>query len=253
MTKINSPHFKETHQGREHFLTEKRPGSFSFTLSTNEGDQVNFFGLIDQNKMPQELLAMKFTCHQQSAYTGVIDTYIDLILGKNEMEITSLAFREVENYLRTENNTPSILSPKQQEGLMSQIILFFASTKKNLLQVFNGDQKEKGAKQSPTIKNDYSPILPSILSKYPEENYISLNSDKKYAFISEVARNYIGPQLNKDGGDISIVFADDSMVVINYLGACLQCHYSLSSTLTFIQQVMRNETQNMSLLVMTDS
>lgn len=247
--RVTSPHFFENSQDSHTFIQEQRAGHFDFLIEMKNITPVTFFGLIDKNQSPQKLLAIKYTCAAPEVHTALIDAYIDLITEKDEMKIDGISFREVDSFMRDKNDI-SALGDKNSIALA-----FFELTKKKINELFNDHKAPQisGQRISPTIRENYQPATPTLLSKYAGVSYMDLASPQKQDFIIQVMELHIAPQLAKDGGGASIVFADDGMVVIDYLGACTSCNFSLSSTLSFIQQVFRYETLNPNLLVMTDS
>lgn len=242
LQRIDKPLFREDLKERELFLDANIPGSFSFEIdSSSHHGQIWIFGILDKNQVPPVFAGIKYCTNIKDAKLSFLDALVELCNGQDITRLKSISVREVESFLRDDNITPSF--PDSQNSLLP----IFDKVVSGLTKAHEPEKKEKS---SPNIMNDYKPSKSSGIS---EEDFKNLSVYDKKEFIDEVIFKYIAGPLGNDGGAINCVFVDDSMVAIEYLGACTTCQYSLTSTLSFIQKVIQLETGNPSLLVVTDS
>jgi Fe-S cluster biogenesis protein NfuA len=67
-----------------------------------------------------------------------------------------------------------------------------------------------------------------------------LSKEKQLTLINEVIEREILPHIALDGGGVKIVdIKDNNNVIIEYLGACVNCHAATGSTLSFIEHTLR--------------
>ncbi len=65
---------------------------------------------------------------------------------------------------------------------------------------------------------------------------------KKIAVIEEVLNQDVRPYIALDAGGVEVLnLLNDKEVVIAYQGACTSCYSSVGTTLSYIQQVLRNK------------
>ena len=245
--RAEQPRFRVDEKEREDFLLEKRPDSFDLSFETKDGNETRVFGLIDKNQVPPSLLALKYTTNLESEKLAFLDVLVEFSLNKDVRGVESLSVREIENFLRDDNVTPSI------PGDAATLYPLFEKFRGTLTEVLDTDTpKPTGAKQSPNINRDYK-RSDSYFPFYEKNDYLSLNSNEKTLLIGKIIEDHIRTPLSRDAGGIYPVFADDGMVVIEYEGECRSCSSSLTTTMNFIQKVFQLETENNNLLVMTDS
>ena len=240
--RLEKPLFREDLKERELFLNEKIPGSFSFEIdSTNHHGQIWIFGILDKNQAPPEFAGIKYCSEIKDSKLSFLDALMELLNGKDITRLKSISVREVESFLRDDNITPSF--PESYNSLLP----IFDKVIKGLSDIHEPENKEK---RSPNLADDYKPTEKSTIT---EDEFKNLSTNDKKDLIDEIIFKYIAKPLGGDGGAINCVFVDDSMVAIEYLGACTTCHFSLTSTLSYIQKVIQIETGNPGLFVVTDS
>lgn len=241
------PKFKVNAQEKDLFFLEKRPGTFKFSFKIKDGKETQLFGLTDQNQVPPRLSGIKYVTELEQEYLAALDVLAEFSHDKDIRGIDGLSVREIENFLRDDNITPSL--PNSGASLYP----LFDKFKKGLGEILDSDSKRPiGAKQSPNINRDYK-RGESYFPYKEKTDYTSLNSNEKMLLLGKIIEDHIQAPLDKDAGGIYLIFADDGMVVIEYSGECRSCSSSLTSTMNFIQKVFQLETENPDLLVMTDS
>jgi len=242
LQRMEKPLFRDDIKERELFLNEKIPGSFSFEIdqSAHHG-QVWVFGILDKNQTPPVFAGIKYSSEIKDSKLSFIDALIELLSGQDITRLKSISVREVDSFLRNDNLTPSF------KDSYNSLIPIFDKVIKGLTEAHEPENKEK---RSPNITDDYKPSERPSLT---EDEFKNLSTTDKKDFIDDIIFKFIAKPLGKDGGGISCVFVDDSMVAIEYLGACINCQFSLTSTLSYIQKVIQIETGNPGLFVVTDS
>lgn len=247
-SRLTNLNYKESSEEMNAFLATNHPDLFHKEIFTKDNEKINIFGIVDKNIVPAEIVALKYSSDCTGSLLAYLDVAADFLHGKNEMSLETFSFREVENYLRDRNDVPS----SENAGTSAFPII---EKLKNALKESMGDgiEKNEGEKKSPTIKDDYDLEGPKLL---PDDEFKSFDeiplSEKSY-FVNKVISEKISPLLRRDNGDVRCVFTDDLLCVLEYTGACAACLYSLSSTMNFIQKVLRLELACPNLLVMTDS
>ncbi|RLA65612.1 MAG: hypothetical protein DRQ88_02310 [Epsilonproteobacteria bacterium] len=242
LQRMKKPLFREDLKERELFLNDNIPGSFSFEIdSSSHHGQILIFGILDKNQMPSVFAGIKYSSNITDEKLSFLDALIELLNGQDITRLKSISIREVESFLRNDNITPSY-----EEGYNS-LIPIFDKVVKGLTNIEEPQSKEK---RSPNINDDYRPGDSPTIS---QAKFLELNTNEKKNIIDDIIFKFIAKPLGLDGGGVTPVFVDDSMVAIEYLGACINCNYSLTSTLSFIQKVIQLETENPNLLVVTDS
>lgn len=73
--------------------------------------------------------------------------------------------------------------------------------------------------------------------------------DPRLEQMEEILDRTIRPGLQADGGDVELIKLEDNDLYIFYQGACGGCPSALMGTLDAIQNILRYETQNESLMV----
>jgi len=245
--KINAPLFRVSKQERDLFLSEKRGQSFSCGVKLTDGQDIVLFGLIDKTQLPPQFLAIQYTSTLSDARLGFLDAMVELLQSAQFTRFDSLSLREMENYLRDNNASPAF------SGAGNFFIPIFAEVKNALKSQLDLRPQESAVKSSPSLSHDYKPSMPAIFSPSATKSFRNLNQMDKFKIMHKIFAQYISPALARDAGDAEIVFVDDALVAINYLGACATCQYSLTTTMSYIQRVIQLETHDPHFQVMTDS
>ncbi len=243
--KAERPEFLSTPTERESFLNMNKPGTFCTSKSENgQFGGLQLFGLQDLNELEPKINSLKYVSTLEGAEIAFIETFIELI-HKN-YKADQITIKEIDHYLREKNSLPSFENTNIFYPLFVEV--------QNLIKsAFGPSQRSPEDRQSPTVVTEYKNLKEKTGELFSDIDYLTLSLAEKRTLIDKIIDNYILPPLALDGGGIDIVFMDESMVVFEYLGACTQCRYSLTSTIDYIQKVLRLETGHAGLLVMTDS
>lgn len=246
--RLLNPLFRIPNEERDIFLSNQLPDSFKATATIKNESVVELFGIIDQNQVPPQISALKYTTELTGEALAMVDVMVEFSNGKDIKDIDSLGLREIENFLRDSNTVPAF------SGGIPKYYPLFETIKNELKKILTPEipNRPEGERASPNINRDYS----SKKDYFPfkgKDCYQALNSNEKLRLVDQIIRDHISRPLAVDHGSVFPIFADDGMVVIQYGGSCSSCRMALTSTMSFIQKVMQLETLVPELLVMTDS
>ncbi|MBI2518894.1 MAG: NifU family protein [Bdellovibrio sp.] len=242
--KLTETHFLIPEDEGMSFKDEQRPGSFDFVFEHSKvPGGIHFFGLVDQNHEARPLLGLQYATNLKGPHLAFLEAAVELLQGRNTTTVSGLSVREVESFLRDQNDQPAF-----QGGLATffPMLEFLGPLQKKMQE--NAGARGGGKRQSPVIGQDYQPGHPLIA----DGHFSDLNCDEQEALVHEVFDRYIRPALRVDQGEAEVVYIDGPMIVMIYKGACTHCHYALTSTLDFIQRVLQIELNDDKIRVMTD-
>ena len=245
--RYNQPIFRESFEERELFLNEDLSGAFSISLDDSKHyEPIHIFGLVDRNVVPPIFRALKYSTHESGEKLAFLDTFVELSYDADARRIQDISGREIESFLRDGTGGAAFSS-------QHQLIPLLDSLKKKLQEALEGKgPRAAGDRVSPTISEHYTPSDPPLFSS-DVGAYVDLSFEQKMNLVQEIIQKYIAAPLHEDGGSVSPVFVDGSLIVVEYLGACAQCLKSQTSTMDFIQRVLQLETKEDQLRVITDS
>ncbi len=226
------------------FLEEKRPGAFDFVFEHSKvPESIHFFGLVDQGHIERPLLGLQYATNLKGPSLAFLEAAVELLQGRKITTILQLTVREVESFLRDQNDLPAFQSG---HAAFFPLLEFLGPLHEKMQE--NAGPRGGGKRQSPVVGQDYLPGTPII----NRGAFSVLNRDEQETLVHEVFDRYIRPALRVDQGEAEVVYVDAPMVVMIYKGACTHCNYALTSTLDFIQRVLQSELGDEKLRVMTD-
>ena len=247
LQRVENPKFLSNLEELEKFKEAEFPGSFSFSLSFSHGD-IALFGLIDNNQPESPIVDIKFVASDADEKLAFVDVLLELCLNKNEQSLSTLGFREIESYLRDYNHIPGL----PNRG--TSFVPYFEKIKEALGKaIIESRGHRSGEPSSPTLSDDYKPGDKLCIEEFGAGPFLDLTIQKKSQVLNQVLAKYVRPFLHRDRGDIECLFIDGPMVVVNYLGVCAHCTKSLTTTMDYIQKVLRIELDQPEILVVTDS
>ena len=243
----NEPSYLSSEEELSLFVEAELPGHFEAIVEYNDL-AFAIFGIIDKNQPECPVTDLKFVSKQIGEKLGFIDVTLEMCIDKNEQTLGFLSFREIESFLRDENQTPS---------LPDKGITYYPLFQKIIAALKDSIVKSRGHRTgepaSPTIADDYQASNPPLYNKEQNGLFSEQSIRDQNVALNQVMAKHIRPFLYRDNGDIEVLFIDGAMVVVNYLGACAHCTKSLTTTMDYIQTVLRLELLQPDLLVVTDS
>lgn len=247
--KMFEPKFLEGPKEFEKFLGANIPGSFNINVTFSEqGKFVNFYGIIDEQQNPFVFSALKYDTNIEGEELAMLDSLVSLCYGAGFSRLNDLSLREIDSFLRL-NPLDSFFSCS-----LNSLYPVFTKVKKALLdRIDTTPVFIPGEKRSPVISIDYVPGDRPIIDELFQKTYIELSENQKNDLIFAVFDKYVTPFLRRDAGGIQLVFCDDFLVVVRYLGSCEFCSRALTTTMDYIQRVVQMETRHSALQIITDS
>ena len=191
------------------------------------GNKVCLYFLVDKDD--GTIIDAKFQAFGQSALIGAADTACFLLVGKNYDQAKRMTADLIDRSVRDRADVPAF--PRETYPHLNLVL---------------GAIEEACAKCSdlPFASTHAAPPVPESAdvetSHYP--GWMELPLKRKIAAIEEVLDKDVRPYIALDAGGIEVLnLLNDKEVVIAYQGACTSCYSSIGSTLSYIQQTLRNK------------
>lgn len=213
----------EESEARDVRLAEGSEGSIA------EGNFIHLYWLVDKDD--GVIIDARFKMFGQSALIGAAEAACELLIGKNYDQARRITADLIDRQLRDKADQPAF--PKEafpHLNLVLGAIELAAETCTDL----------------PMASSYSAPPVPVGLddgsSKDGYPGWIDLPLKKKIAVIEEVLDKDVRPYIALDAGGVHVVnLIDDKEVIISYSGSCTSCYSSIGSTLSYIQQTLRNK------------
>jgi len=159
---------------------------------------------------------------------AVAEVVSDLALRKNYDQISRISADLIDRHVRDRKDVPAF--PKSCDSYLNLALSVI-------------DKAVAQCSDIPfTVSYDVTPIerdfgeIPGGIPGWDE-----LPHQQKVGIIEEVIDKEIRPYIELDAGGVKLVsFNDEQEVVISYEGSCTTCHSSTGSTLSAIQQILKN-------------
>jgi len=233
----------------EQFIADEKPGTFQTSIDFSHDKRIILCGIIDWQQSPAIFLGIKFySVNFSKDEAALVDGLCDLILNYGYARLNSLGLREVDSFLRINHLEPSF------EASLNSLYPIFSKIKDALLRLIDEtpafDPKQK---RSPILSIDYKKTEKTVLDDFYARPYLELSPEERQRVVEEIFIRHVDKLLLRDGGGAQVVYCDEYLVVIQYLGHCEFCSYALTTTLDYIQRVLQLETNHLGLRVITDS
>lgn len=193
-----------------------------------EGNCIKIYWLVD----PDDgiIVDAKFQVYGQSALIGAADAACEIIIGKNYDQAKRVSADLIDKQLRDRADEPAF--PKETYPHLNLVL----------------GALELAAEQCqgiPVADNYVAPPVPSNLGDVVEGGYpgfMELPLKKKIAVIDEVLERDVRPYIALDAGGVDVInLIEDREVIIAYQGSCTSCYSAIGTTLSYIQQILRNK------------
>jgi Fe-S cluster biogenesis protein NfuA len=213
----------------------------------NSNGKIEIFGVLGADRNHHPIKSIKYITNITGPALGVIDAIIELCHKRNSQGLSAFTMREVESYLRDQNENQSLPNAGASFYRYFQMVPFLQSKIFKVSGIVTNKEKK-----SPQL-SDYESKSVFFFDLEKVGPYKSWSKDYQYQVVANILEIHVSPQLQKDGGDVECVHLMDNIVVINFLGNCGTCGMSLTSTLDFIKKVLRAELDDLSIDVLSDS
>lgn len=227
MQKIDNPHCmgyftKIDSEQRNMRLVEAMEGT------VEDGNAVKLYWLVD----PEDggIVDAKFQVFGQSVLIGAAQIACELSVGKNYDQAKRITADLIDKNVRSRNDEPAF--PKETYPHLNLVV--------NAL--------ELAAEQCMDLPLPVSYVAPPVPTQpgevveggYP--GWTELTLKKKIAVIEQVLDQDVRPYIALDAGGVEVLnLLNDKEVIIAYQGNCTSCYSSVGTTLSYIQQVLRNK------------
>jgi NifU-like protein len=193
-----------------------------------DGNAVRLYWLIDKDD--GIIVDAKFQVFGQTALIGAAEICCELLIGKNYDQAKRISADLIDKQVRDKAEVSSF--PRETFPHLNLVLGALEAASDQCTDI--------------PLANTYAaPPVPTNLGEVIEGGYpgwIDLPLSKKIAVIEDVLNQDVRPYIALDAGGIDVLnLLLDKEVVIAYKGSCTSCYSSVGTTLSFIQQVLRNK------------
>lgn len=203
-----------------------------------DGNCVCLYWLVDKDD--GIIVDAKFQVFGQSALIGAAEVACDLLVGKNYDQATRVSADLIDRQVRDKSEEPAF--PRETYPHLNLVLGAIEIAAEQCTDI-------------PFADTYVAPPVPTIPGEVVEGGYpgwIDLPLKKKITVIEEVLNQDVRPYIALDAGGVEVInLLNDKEVVIAYQGSCTSCYSSVGTTLSYIQQVLRNKVHP-SLVVVPD-
>ncbi len=214
---------KEESEARAMFLADSSDGSL------DEGNCVHLYWLVDTDD--GIIVDARFQAFGQSALIGAAEAACELLIGKNYDQAKRVNADLIDRQVRDKSDEPAF--PREAYPHLNLVLSAIESAAEKCTFI-------------PFASTYTAPPVPTgagneiVEGGYP--GWIDLPLKKKIAVIEEVLDRDVRPYIELDAGGVHVLnLLNDKEVIITYSGACTSCYSSIGTTLSYIQQILRNK------------
>lgn len=213
---------KEESEARGMRLAEASDGSFE------DGNLVTLYWLVDKDD--GIIVDARFQVFGQTALIGAAESACELLVGKNYDQAKRVSVELIDRQVRDKSDQPAF--PRETYPHLNMVLtaIEIAAEQCNDL---------------PIAMSYTAPPVPMGASEASHGGYpgwIDLPLKQKITVIEEVLDQDVRPYIALDAGGVHVLnLLNDKELVISYSGSCTSCYSSIGTTLSFIQQILRNK------------
>ncbi len=196
--------------------------------SIAEGNYVHLYWLVDKDD--GVIIDARYKMYGQSALIGAAEAACELLIGKNYEQARRMTADLIDRQLRDKTDQPAF--PREAFLHLNLVLGAIEMAADTCLDL-------------PVATAYAAPPVPfgdagAVAGGYP--GWIDLPLKKKIAVIEEVLDQDVRPYIALDAGGVHVVnLIDDKEVIVTYSGSCTSCYSSVGTTLSYIQQTLRNK------------
>lgn len=213
---------REESEARDMRLVEANEGR------VEDGNAVRLYWLVDKDD--GIIVDAKYQVFGQSALIGAAEAACELLIGKNYDQAKRVTTDLIDKQVRDKSEEPAF--PRETYPHLNLVLGAIEAASEQCTDI-------------PFADTYVAPPVPSDIGEVIEGGYpgwMELPLKKKIAVIEEVLTRDVRPYIALDGGGIEVLnLLQDTEVVIAYQGNCTSCYSSIGTTLSYIQQVLRNK------------
>lgn len=203
-----------------------------------DGNALRLYWLVDKDD--GIIVDVKYQVFGQSALIGAAEAACELLIGKNYDQAKRVTADLIDKQVRDRAEDPAF--PRETYPHINLVL--------GAIEVCAAQCTD-----IPFADTYVAPPVPSDIGEVIEGGYpgwLELPLKKKLAVIEEILTRDVRPYIALDGGGVEVInLLQDKEVVITYQGSCTSCYSSIGTTLSYIQQVLRNKVHP-SLVVVPD-
>jgi NifU-like protein len=196
--------------------------------SIEDGNIVRIYWLVDKDD--GIIVDAKFQAYGQSALIGAADIACELVIGKNYDQAKRISADLIDRHVRDKADEPAF--PRETYPHLNLVLSAIETAADQCTDI-------------PFSDTYITPPVPNALGEVVEGGYpgwIDLPLKKKIAVIEEVLNQDVRPYIALDAGGVEVInLLNDKEVIITYQGSCTSCYSAIGTTLSYIQQVLRNK------------
>jgi NifU-like protein len=203
-----------------------------------DGNAVKLFWLVDKDD--GIIVDAKFQVYGQSALIGAAEAACELLIGKNYEQARRISADLIDRQVRDKSEEPAF--PRETYPHINLVLGAIELAAEQCTDIPFAD----------TYISAPVPTNPGekVEGGYP--GWLELPLKKKIAVIEEVLNQDVRPYIALDAGGVEVLnLLNDKEVIIAYQGSCTSCYSAVGTTLSYIQQVLRNKV-NDQLVVIPD-
>lgn len=196
--------------------------------SVESGNVVHLYWLVDKDD--GIIVDAKFQVYGQSALIGAAEIACELVVGKNYDQAKRVSADLIDRQARDKSDEPAF--PREAYPHLNLVLSAIEAAAEQCTDI-------------PFADNYVAPPVPAGIGEVVEGGYpgwMELPLKKKIAVIEEVLNQDVRPYIALDAGGVEVInLLNDQEVIITYQGSCTSCYSAIGTTLSYIQQVLRNK------------
>lgn len=212
----------EESEARGMFLAEASEGAVA------EGNCLRLYWLVDKDD--GIIVDARFQVYGQSALIGAAEATCELLIGKNYDQAKRINADLIDRQVRDKSDEPAF--PREAYPHLNLVLGAIETAAEKCSAI-------------PFASTYSAPPVPIGNHEVVEGGYpgwSDLPLKKKIAVIEEVLDRDVRPYIELDAGGVHVLnLLNDKEVIISYSGACTSCYSSIGTTLSYIQQILRNK------------
>ncbi len=171
--------------------------------------------------------ALQFVLNRSSSAKGAQSFASQEEAQQNPLAMALFALFGVENVFLKDNFVSVTKSPIVGWGQLQQ----------EVIKIIESQVPQPATNTSETESSDLD--LSPDLKEFTPEEFINFSNDQKRQIIDILFEYSIRPALAKDGGGLTLMAVDGTVVEIQYHGACGTCPSSQTGTLQYIEGLLK--------------
>ncbi len=193
----------------------------------SDGNAIRLYWIVDLED--GVIVDARFQVFGQSVLIGAAEVICELCIGKNYDQAKRLTHEIVDKQVRDRPDSPAFPSET-----FPHVALALEAVR----------QAAEQCTDIPMAANYAAPPVPLNMGEVREGGYpgwVELSIPQKLQVIEQVLNEDIRPYIALDAGGVEVLnLINNTDLVIAYQGTCTSCYSAIGTTLSYIQQVLRN-------------